>query len=254
MKLRCVVAFLCAFLLAVAPMVSFASGFTAEVPQQTDAERVLRGYDPASQSYVYLNFGSYPFYSDGKVAPCLWRVLAIDENGYAFLLNEYVIDRKPFHTIKKDQEAWNQYLLFKTMNTEMVHVMFNADELDCVRWTDELGWIFILDNKEFMTAEYGFRKILTKKQPERKCPATPYSIKMKETEAEDGCTWYWSRSCRHTAGQGYEHIIGYDGHISMGGYLRNGGVRPACYVNLSKLDNVTGSGTFKDPYRFEIVK
>ena len=35
--------------------------------------------------------------------------------------------------------------------------------------------------------------------------------------------------------------------------LRIGGVRPACYVDCSMLDKVTGTGTKDDPYVFSIV-
>ena len=70
----------------------------------------------------------------------------------------------------------------------------------------------------------------------------------------NGKTTYWSRSCRNTAGQGYQHIVGYDGHISMAGHLRVCAIRPACFVDVTCLDNVTGSGTEKDPYVFEIIK
>ena len=42
--------------------------------------------------YIYINYGRYPYEADGTVAPILWRVLGIDEDGYALLLTEYVID------------------------------------------------------------------------------------------------------------------------------------------------------------------
>ena len=231
-----------------------ADGFTLETTAETDAQRLLRGYSANSRArYVYLTFGSYPFESDGTRAPCLWRVLAI-ENGYAFLLEEYVLDFMQFHTEKVDQDDWNDYLLYTTMNTTMKDDMFTKEELTAVRYTEELGWLFILDNTEFMTPDYGFRRIKTEVQWERECAPTPYAMAQPHSYKEsNGKTWYWSRTCRHTAAGGYEWIIGYNGHISMAGFLRWGGVRPACYVDLTKLDHARGSGTEKDPYVFEVI-
>lgn len=230
-----------------------AESFSTEIHPVTDAEKVLRGYDAQSESYVYLTFGSYPYEKDGTERPCLWRVLAI-ENNYAFLLNEYVVDFQPFHSVKEDQPDWPDYDLYTYMNTTMLNEMFSAQEQACLRYTYEFGSLFILNNKEFMTRAYGFRPILTEVEWERECPPTPYAKTLKGAYVhENGNTWYWSRTCRHTAAGGYEHILGYNGHISMAGFTRIGGVRPACYVDCSMLDKVTGTGTKDDPYVFSIV-
>lgn len=249
-------AFICMAILLISMLpacVSTADGFTVEPVQPTDAERVIRGYSTSSKSYVYMNFGSYPFNANGSKEPCLWRVLHV-EDGFAFLLEEWVVDFFRFHPVKKDQDAWKDYEIYTTMNTTMVDKMFTAEEKRAVRYTADLGWLFILDNNEFMTPEYGFKKILTKPYAERKCPPTPYAKSLGVGYIDKNkMTWYWSRSCRHTAAGGYEHIIGYDGHISMHAFDQVGGVRPACYVDLTQLDHVTGSGTLKDPYVFQVV-
>lgn len=234
---------------------AYAAGFTTEVEPLTDAQEVLRGYEKGKGDggYVYVQFGRYPYTKSGEVRDLTWRVLAI-ENGYAFLLNEYCVDAARSHFEKKDPKAWNQYEIFGYMNTTMVERMFTAEELDIVRRTDELGWLFILDNKEFMTGRYGFRSIFTEKQWERECALTPYASTIPGTYIDgNGKTTYWSRSCRNTAGQGYQHIVGYDGHISMAGHLRVCGIRPACFVDVTRLDHVKGSGTEKDPFVFEII-
>lgn len=229
-----------------------AGGFSTEEKTETDGEALLRGYD-SDLGYVYMTFGSYPYEKDGTVAPCLWRVLSI-ENDYAFLLNEYVVDFARFHDVKVDQEAWKDYELYTTMNTGMVEKMFTPQEKSALRYTEELGWLFILSNKEFMTRAYGFRPILTEVEWERECPPTPYAMTLPGSYIhENGNTWYWSRTCRHVAAGGYEHILGYNGHISMAGFLRVGGIRPACFVDCSRLDHATGSGTAADPYCFTLT-
>lgn len=233
---------------------ALADGLVLQETALTDGQKLLRGWNESDKSYVYLQFGSYPFEKNGAVAPCLWRVLAIEE-GYALLLNEYVVDFKPFHTVKKDQPEWNDYLLYTTMNTDMLSTMFTPEEQSLLRAGDELGRLFILDNREFMTHRYGFRAILTEVQHERNCSPTPYAAALPNGyRNENGNTWYWSRTCRHTAAGGYEHIIGYNGHISMAGFLRIGGVRPACYVDIGSLDHATGTGTLSDPYVFQIIQ
>lgn len=247
-------------LMMLALLISFAvpalaADYTIERSPETDAERLLRGWD-SEAGYVYMEFGRYPFERDGTVKPCLWRVLAL-ENGCVFLLNEYVVDNFRFHTEKVDQPDWPDYELYTTMNTIMLDTMFTPEEQAALHDIGNRGRLFILDNKEFMTNKYGFRAILTKPEAERICWGTPYGISrgvfVNRSDGSNGAAWYWSRTCRHTAAGGYEHIIGYNGHISMAGFLREGGVRPACFVDMTMLDHVSGSGTLEDPYRFELV-
>lgn len=226
-----------------------AAGFTVETRPVTDAENVLKGYD---DGYIYMNFGSYPYTADGQVMPCLWRVLET-ENGYAFLLNEYVVEMSTFHHVKTDQPSWKDYDIFGFINGEMINTMFTAEEQSLLRPSEELGKLFILDNLEFMKLSYGFKHVLTDPLPERKCLPTPYAIKQGAYVHKNRMTTYWSRSCRHTAAGGYEHIVGYDGHISMSGFLRSCGIRPACRVDMTRLTGVSGSGTKDDPYCFSTI-
>ena len=78
---------------------------TAQDATLTDAQRLVRGYD-ADLGYIYINYGRYPYEADGTVAPILWRVLGVDEDGYALLLTEYVIDFAMYHEKKVTIEEW----------------------------------------------------------------------------------------------------------------------------------------------------
>lgn len=249
--MRRLIALLLAGIALLAP-VTRAPALTAQISTQslTDGETLLRGYDKEA-GYQYVHFGSYPYEKDGTVAPCLWRVLAI-ENGFAFLLNEYVVDAERFHQEKVDQPEWKDYEIYGYMQNTMVPKMFTPAEQSALRYTEELGRLFILDNKEYMTSAYGFRQIMTEVQWERECEPTPWSVAQRKAyiHPPNGKSWYWSRTCRHTAAGGYEWMLGYNGHISMAGFLRVGGIRPACYVDLTMLDRATGSGTKDDPYVF----
>ena len=229
-----------------------ASTFSVRAVEPTDAEQVIRGF-VKGQGYVYMNFGRYPFTREGDVRPCLWRVLAV-ENGYAFLLNEYCVDVNIYHHEKVDQPRWKDFDMYDYMNETMIATMFTSDEQAALEYSDELGRLFILDNLEFMRLEYGFRKIFTQPQKERECELTPYAATLEDAYIhQNGNTTYWSRTCRYTAAGGYEHIVGYDGHISMAGHTRKCAIRPACRVDLSMLDNVSGAGTFDNPFVFDVL-
>ena len=97
----------------------------------TDAQRLVRGYD-ADLGYIYINYGRYPYEADGTVAPILWRVLGVDEDGYALLLTEYVIDFAMYHEKKVTIEEWKGNTIYHTLNDEMRKVMFTDEELSAV--------------------------------------------------------------------------------------------------------------------------
>ena len=100
---------------------------TAQNATLTDAQRLVRGYD-ADLGYIYINYGRYPYEADGTVAPILWRVLGIDEDGYALLLTEYVIDFAMYHEKKVTIEEWKGNTIYHTLNDEMRKVMFTDEE------------------------------------------------------------------------------------------------------------------------------
>lgn len=241
-------------LLTVSAFPAQAEGFSAETVPLTDGEKLLRGYD-ADAGYVYVSFGRYPYEKNGAVRPCVWWVLAI-ENNYALLLNNYVVDAGPIHHEKKNQPTWKDHDIYTYLDTTMLETMFNDKEAAALQDRVEIGRLFILDNAALMNLDYGFRPIYTKVEKERECSATPWARAVKKAYSEGGTgkTWYWSRTHRDVSHQGYQCLIGYNGHISMGGYLRIGGIRPACYVDCSLLDGVSGSGTLEDPYVFDLSR
>ena len=56
-------------LLCILAISANAESFYTEIHPVTDAEKVLRGYDAQSESYVYLTFGSYTYEKDGTERP-----------------------------------------------------------------------------------------------------------------------------------------------------------------------------------------
>ena len=218
----------------------------------TDAQRLVRGYD-AEAGYIYINYGRYPYYEDGTEAPILWRVLGVDEDGWALLLTEYVIDFAMYHEKKVTMENWRDNTIYHTLNDEMRLVMFTDEELSAVRYTEEKGWLYYLDNEDYRNTDYGFRHWQLKPQKERECQPTPYAMTNPHAwkDRSNGCTWYFSTGVPR---RGFHNLIGYDGHTSTAANNRYGGVRCACKLKLSMLSNVQGEGTKEDPYTFEVVK
>jgi len=227
-----------------------AVGFTLENAPETDAERLVRGYD-ADAGYIYLYWGRYPYTAEGDVMPVLWKVLAV-ENNYAFLFSQYVIDFAQYHTEKVDLPVWKDNAIYTTLNEDIRKVMFTDEELKSVRYSEELGWLFYLSNPQLRKVDYGFRHWQLKPQKERECAPTPYAMTHPEAwvDAASGNTWYFSTGIPR---RGFHNLIGFDGHTSTAANNRYGGVRPGCYVDLAMLDHATGSGTLDDPYSFELV-
>ena len=225
---------------------------TAQDDTLTDAQRLVRGYD-ADLGYIYINYGRYPYEADGTVAPILWRVLGIDEDGYALLLTEYVIDFAMYHEKKVTIEEWKGNTIYHTLNDEMRKVMFTDEELSAVLYTDEKGWLYYLDNEDYRNTAYGFRHWQLKPQKERECKPTPYAMTHPHAwkDRSNGCTWYFSTGVPR---RGFHNLIGYDGHTSTAANNRYGGVRCACKLDLSKLDHVSGEGTLENPYTFEVIE
>lgn len=227
-----------------------AAGFSVDYLPETDAERLVRGYD-AEEGYIYMYWGRYPYTAEGDIMPVLWKVLAVEDD-YAFLFSQYVIDFAQYHTEKVDLPEWKDNAIYTTLNEDIRQIMFTDEELKAVRYSEELGWLFYLSNLQLRTVAYGFQHWQLNPQKERECAPTPYAMTHPEAWKDNasGNTWYFSTGIPR---RGFHNLIGYDGHTSTAANNRYGGVRPGCYVDLSMLDNATGSGTLEDPYMFELI-
>ena len=250
--LRRLTAALTAFALLLCALPAFADGITVETGAETDAQQLVRGYD-ATDGYIYVNYGRYPHDEDGTVAPVLWRVLGVDEDGWALLLTEHIIDFAMYNTEKVNIYEWKGNTIYHTLNDTMRKVMFTDEELSAVRFSEEKGWLYYLDNEDYRNTAYGFRHWQLKPQKERECSPTPYAMTHPEAwrDASNGCSWYFSTGIPR---KGFHNLIGFDGHTSTAANNRYGGVRCACKLDLSMLGQASGSGTEEDPYTFEVLK
>ena len=240
-----------ALLTAACLLVSSASavGFEMVSADETDAQKLLRSYDK-KEGYLYLELGRYPYTADGEIQPVLWEVLYV-ENDVALLFTHYCIDFAQFNEERKDEPTWKDYTIYHTLNEVMVPEMFTDEELSAILLDEELGWLYYPTTQDMWNNDYGYRAGHWP-YAERKCEPTPYAKANPHAwvSSETYCTWYFTRNVMRTGTHG---LVGYDGHTSVAANNRWGGVRPMCRVDMTKLDNATGSGTVDDPYVFTVV-
>lgn len=235
-----------------------AAGFASVIYPETDAQRVVKSFDQEAgkamnglDGYTFINYGNYPYTAEGDILPVTWKVLCV-EDGYAFCYSAYVIDFAQFHDKKVDLDHWKDYQIYTTLNETIRKKMFTDEELKAVLFSEERGWLFYLSNFQLRKEYYGFRHWQLKPQKPRECAPTPYAMTHPEAWVDEGNgnTWYFSTGMPRV---GFHNLIGYDGHTSTAANNRYGGVRCACYIDLSMLDNVKGSGTIDDPYSFDLI-
>jgi len=261
---------LCIFLLA---LVSAAS---ADMPQ-------LRGFDEtADPQYQYVTFGTYPQGKNGEIQPVLWRVLGpgvpgegdvinasncpsrddtLPVNGDEFtaetedvfvFMTEYIIDFIMYHD-KKDKNGhpldYVNSMMYTSLNTEVIDRLFTAEEQSVLVEMPERGLLGLPSRKgELHRKDYGFVNKDFVKWKRRITTGTPYAFAQGLRNIE-GHSWYFTTDWRR---YGYRWINGDDGHISVSGVDREGGVRPVCYVHTSMLECSGGDGTMENPYQLTV--
>ncbi len=257
-------------------LLAFCATAQADMPQ-------IRGYDAAQKpAYQYVTFGAYPYSKDGEIAPVLWRVLGpgmpgVDDvinasncpnrnetlpvNGDVFtndtqdvfvLMTEYIIDFITYHD-RKDKNGkpldYVNSMMHETLNTEVIAALFSDGEQVALVTMPERGLLGLPTRKgELHRADYGFVNKDFTDWPLRVTTGTPYAF-AKGLRNIDQHAWYWTTDWRR---YGYRWIVGDDGHISVSGVNREGGIRPVCYVHTDMLDCLGGDGTKENPYQLVI--
>ena len=233
----------------------------------------------APDGYTFVAFGRYPFDADGSEAPVLWRVLgpgspekadvidAVNEPGRSWkkaangdelsgenadlccLMTEYIVDTLLYNDVKDTQDGtpldYENTAVYRTLNAEVLARLFDAREQAALFEMPDRGLLALPTRKgELFRTDYGF-------------PAEDFTES--RTRRAKGTPWAFARGLKHTAGQyswyftadwrrpGFRWIVGDNGHISVSGADRAGGVRLVCYVHTGRLKSAGGSGTFEDP-------
>lgn len=220
------------------------------------AEDSLRGYEKKS-GYVYLTFGAFPQTADGGVEPILWRVLSV-EDGRAYILSEYVLAARRIHGDYK--EYANKATNKKTpgfngdfTRTEMSLYLngeftenFTAGELAILSPDETLGMFTLLSSDELKDKALGFAD-----NNSRKAWGTEYAKNnglFVYSSSRGNHSPYWSRTQSSTNTQGARCIKskGELGYINV--ITEDEGMRPACWLDMTKVVIASGSGTMEDPF------
>lgn len=220
---------------------------------------MLRGWDKTG-GYVYLTLGSYRFDEDGTARPIIWRVLEV-KDGLAYAVSEYVLIN---HRIHDDDQPWIESggdfkitEMYDFLNGEFRQEAFTDAEWNCLVETPDWGSLFLLSRQDLKNKNYGFTN-----DQSRKAWGTPWALaqmtvneKYNRTEqalfrysADRGShSPYWTRTqgsnkysanCTKSKGEiGWIRVV-----------VQNEGCRPACYIDLEKIDITGGAGTLENPY------
>ena len=209
----------------------------------------LRGYSK-DDGYVYVNLGRYPQKADGTVLPLLWRVLTADEEK-AYLCSEYILFAMPLHVNYTEYKTIGPYFgktdLSHYLNGEFSAAAFTEEELSLLQDFETYGKVFLMDSSELKNRELG----LGVGEP-LKAWGTEYAIQVTGLfvyrPRYGSHSPYWTRNqsttdARHARCTKDEGEVG---HIISD--RENEGVRPACYLDLSLAEVVSGTGTMEDPF------
>lgn len=229
------------------------------LPLTAQGETALRGWQKG-QGYQHVLFGDYPYEKDGTEAPVLWRILEV-ENDQALLLTEYVIDTSqvifetdPTVIEKKTYRRISSYAesdLYVHLNTTVLDTLLGDDRIrNALIEEPGGGKLFILNTMQFLNANYGFAATRWGEQKSRWAGGTPYAIERGLYAANNRQSTYWVADLKG-ADNYMMQLVGYNGHLSWGGYTRtNVGLRLSVRLDLSQLTVSQGDGTTESPFVF----
>lgn len=250
-----------------------AAGAAADMPQ-------LRGF-VKGEGYLYATLGTYPTGENGEVEPVLWRILgpgtpedddlnnAANDMGrkikkYATgddltganadaycLMTEYIIDVALYHDVADEADGpalnYKDSLMRTYINETMLPRLMTEAERVALIEMPQRGLLSAPSRKgELFRPDYGFVTEDFGKLPRRATFGTPYAYSLGLKRIK-GNSWYWTTDWR---APGRRWIVGDNGHISVSGVVREGGIRAICYVHTDMLTCLGGTGTQEDPFVF----
>lgn len=202
----------------------------------------ISGYDAKANSYQYMLFGSYMQSRDDQ--PILWRVLTVDGN-YALLLSEVILDTRPFDAVTND---WSKSSLKQWLNSSFMNEAFSESEQDAILSNGDVGNVFLLSSSELTEPSYGFSSDINSKDVNRRAAGSMLAYNNNLWRVEDSSyTNYYARSKPNKKNV---DLVTSKGEIKIARVERdNVGIRPAMWVDLSKLSLSGGDGTIECPYQ-----
>ena len=173
------------------------------------------------------------------------------------LMTEYIIDAAQFNDVRDEVNGealdYVDSAIARYVTTELTNRLLTPDEQSALvpmpgRGPGGSDALLSLPTRrgELHRTDYGFveKDFLSRGWPRRRTDATPYAFMMGAVHVK-GYSWYFTTDWRR---YGFRWIAADNGHISVAGTDREGGIRPVCYVHAQLLDCLGGSGTIDDPY------
>ena len=244
---------------------------------------VLRGYDKQTRKYQYALFGTYPYEKDGSEAPVLWRVLGpgvpsdediisksnepkwdwkkranrdelTEENDDVFLMiTQYIIDTVLYHPERDVQDGpgldYADTNVRHVLCDEVLPRIFTPEQQAVLVEMPQRGLLGLPSRRgELFHPDYGFVEEDFGEMKRRVATGTPYAFDQGLRNIQ-GNSWSWTPDWR---APGRRWIVGDNGHISVSGLDREGGIRPICYVKSDMIQITGGTGTIDDPFIFAL--
>ena len=224
------------------------------IAEETDP--ALRGYDKKA-GYVYLTLGTFPQTAEGERLPILWRVLSV-EGDRALILSEYILEARRIHSdykeyankpTNKSKPGFNGDFTKTEMSLYLngdFTANFTISEIGQIAPDETLGLFFLLSGDDLKNAKFGFTS-----NESRKAWGTEYALNnglFKYMANRGSHSPYWTRTQSTSNTQGARCIKskGEIGYINV--ITEDEGMRPACCLDLTKVEILSGTGTKDDPY------
>ncbi len=179
------------------------------------------------------------------------------------LMTEYIIDFHLYNEVRDTRDgeplAYEDSELYRFCNETSLARDENGEPIGL------LGWLFTPDERavlmdmpgrglvsppsrkgELFRIDYGFLNEDFRECLNRQATGTYYAFDQGLKYIVDVWSWYFTTDRRRV---GFRWIVGDNGHTSVAGADREGGVRLVCYPHMDQLTCIGGTGTKDDPYQ-----
>ncbi len=179
------------------------------------------------------------------------------------LMTEYIIDFHLYNEVRDTRDgeplAYEDSELYRFCNETSLARDENGEPIGL------LGWLFTPDERavlmdmpgrglvsppsrkgELFRIDYGFLNEDFRECLNRQATGTYYAFDQGLKYIVDAWSWYFTTDRRRV---GFRWIVGDNGHTSVAGADREGGVRLVCYPHMDQLTCIGGTGTKDDPYQ-----
>ena len=179
------------------------------------------------------------------------------------LMTEYIIDFYQYNEVRDMREgealAYKDSRIYRYITgterrldadgypTALMGWLFTQDERAVLMDMPERGLVSLPSRKgELFRTDYGFKSEDFNELLRRQATGTKFAFDRGLKYIVDSWSWYFTTDRRRP---GFRWIVGDNGHTSVAGTDREGGIRLVCYPHMSQLHCLGGSGTVSDPYR-----